>query len=294
MQAPTPSVDESMRSDDSWHTASSPHAALPVLPEMPNLPDPGTKSAQKVASARSVSRLPQVAATPHKSKAPKTQPASDANRTPRDRTPIKAPGQEMHPAHHHASTAKVLDEARWLGFQSLGAQTAVGAAGPGTPSKTPASARAPKAANVESSQDFRFRFKSPFPVQKGSTSDEAGLSPSSRNILRDAAISGTPGGGSRAIFGGCPFPSLKDAPDSLQLAKLDDRHYGVLDQGRHVSPTQEGGGQGQDGTLQRRAHGSVQEDGLDCQPRVGVSRRPNSIQACCGPAAEEVTLEART
>lgn len=189
-----------------------------MLPEMPDLPDPGTRSAPKAAAPRAASKHPPMAATPRKSKASRTPPAADASRTPSDRTPIKAPGQEMHPAHHHASTAKVLDEARWLGFQSLGAQAAAGAAGPATPSKTPEPACAPHSMQLESSPDFRFRFKSPFPGQKGSTQDEAGLSPSSRHILCEAAISGTPGGGSRAIFGGCLRPMPNDTPVSLQDA----------------------------------------------------------------------------
>jgi len=137
----------------------------------------------------------------------------------------------MHPAHHHASTAKVLDEARWLGFQSLGAQAAAGAAGPATPSKTPEPACAPHSMQLESSPDFRFRFKSPFPGQKGSTQDEAGLSPSSRHILCEAAISGTPGGGSRAIFGTTGFstkadmsPQRKKAEAKGKMTRFSDVH----------------------------------------------------------------------
>jgi hypothetical protein len=93
-----------------------------------------------------------------------------------------------------------------LGFQSLDAHTvppnAMGR-GQATPSKTPVpAAAAPNGgAHVDSSPDFRFRFKSPFSTRKNSNQDDATLSPSSRNILRDAGISGTPGGGSRALFG---------------------------------------------------------------------------------------------
>ncbi|KAH9873378.1 hypothetical protein J1614_005776 [Plenodomus biglobosus] len=223
-----------MRSDDSWHTASSPHTELPTLPEMPDLPDPSAmKSVQKPTANRAASKLPQVTTTPHKNKPSKAQQlaAAASSRTPKDRTPIKPAGQEMHPAHHHASTAKVLDEARWLGFQSLGAQSAVGTVGPDTPSKTPAPAPAQKALDIDSSPDFRFRFKSPFPIQKGSKQDEAGLSPSSRNILREAAISGTPGGGSRAIFGTTEFstkadmsPQRKKAEAKGKIARFSDVH----------------------------------------------------------------------
>ncbi len=153
---------------------------------------------------QSVSKLPQATSTPLKAASSKPLPTTAASRTPKDRTPIKPAGQEMHPVHHHPGTAKVLDEARWLGFQALGAYTApskVIATGQGTPSKTPAPKPSNHIANATSSPDFRFRFKSPFSSLKGPAHDEAGLSPSSRNILKDAAISGTPGGGSRALFG---------------------------------------------------------------------------------------------
>lgn len=157
-----------------------------------------------VEQRQPTSKLPQATSTPLKTKPSKSQFADVTSRTPKDRTPIKPAGQEMHPAHHHASTAKVLDEARWLGFQALGAYTAPPKAagiGQATPSKTPVPTPRTNAINVESSPDFRFRFKSPFSALKGSKQDEATLSPSTRSILKDAAISGTPGGGSRALFG---------------------------------------------------------------------------------------------
>jgi hypothetical protein len=148
---------------------------------------------------------PDATATPLlKSKSSKSLIATATSRTPKDRTPIKPAGQEMHPALHHATTAKVLDEARWLGFQSLGAHTAppkAMGAGQATPSKTPVPATAANDTdNVDSSPDFRFRFKSPLSMLNGKT-EEATLSPRSRNILQDAGIAGTPGGGSRALFG---------------------------------------------------------------------------------------------
>jgi hypothetical protein len=144
--------------------------------------------------------------TPHKNSSTKSLVATTEIRTPKDRTTIKPAGQEMHPAHHHASTAKVLDEARWLGFQSLGAHTAPPkaaglAVGQATPSKTPVPTTVGNISNIESSPDFRFRFKSPSSVLKGPKLDEASLSPSSRNILKSAGIAGTPGAGSRALFG---------------------------------------------------------------------------------------------
>ncbi|CAO2653202.1 Nn.00g026130.m01.CDS01 [Neocucurbitaria sp. VM-36] len=226
----TTPADTSMRSSDSWQTASSPHLELPSLPE---LPDPNLKTPQKPI-VEPVSKLPQATPTPLKSKPSKSVLTAVTSRTPKDRTPIKPAGQEMHPAHHHASTAKVLDEARWLGFQALGAYTAPPKAltvGQATPSKTPVPTPANKAADMQSSPEFRFRFKSPFSMLKGSKQDEAGLSPSSRNILKDAAISGTPGGGSRALFGTTEFstkadmsPQRKKVEPKGKMARFSDVH----------------------------------------------------------------------
>ncbi|KAI4714717.1 hypothetical protein J4E89_000398 [Alternaria sp. Ai002NY15] len=207
---------ETTPSEDSWHTASSPNLGLPDLPE---LPEPGmARKTPSNASAgpKAQSKLPQAAATPtpHKSKSTKSLIDDAKSQTPKDRTPIKPAGQEMHPAHHHASTAKILDEARWLGFQSLGTapSKATGLAGQATPSKTPVAASS--MANVGSSPDFRFRFKSP-----SSKQDEATLSPSSRNILKDAGIAGTPGGGSRALFGTSEWSSKVDVSPQRKMAE---------------------------------------------------------------------------
>lgn len=81
--------------------------------------------------------------------------------TPRDVTSIRPSGEEMHPAKFHMSTAKPLDEARWLGFSSMAPQieppkgTNKIALAQGTPSKTP------KAGSTSRSdfQDFEFSFK---------------------------------------------------------------------------------------------------------------------------------------
>ncbi|KAL1797615.1 hypothetical protein ACET3X_004221 [Alternaria dauci] len=223
--------DTSMRSEGSWHTASSPKLGLPDLPE---LPEPGMEQKTPPKASEGIkaqSKLPHATATatptPHKNTS--TQSLIDAAKvqTPKDRTPIKPAGQEMHPAHHHASTAKILDEARWLGFQSLGAHTApskaAGLAGQATPSKTPVPTTS--TANLDSSPNFRFRFKSPL------SKDEAALSPSSRNILKDAGITGTPGGGSRALFGTSEWsskadvsPQRKKAEAKGKMARFSDVH----------------------------------------------------------------------
>ncbi|EUC32067.1 hypothetical protein COCCADRAFT_99629 [Bipolaris zeicola 26-R-13] len=230
--------DGSTKPNDSRHNASPADLGLPDLPE---LPEPCTKTPSQSKPSEGVqptSQPPQVPAmatpTPHKNSSTKLPVAATEIHTPKDRTTIKPAGQEMHPAHHHASTAKVLDEARWLGFQSLGAHTAPPkaaglAAGQATPSKTPVPTTTGLTSNIESSPDFRFRFKSP--VLEGPKPDEAGLSPSSRNILKSAGITGTPGAGSRALFGTSEWsskadvsPQRKKAEAKGKLARFSDVH----------------------------------------------------------------------
>jgi hypothetical protein len=237
-QQPTPTADKPARSsDDSWMTAeSSPGAALPSLPEMPDLPDPSAKTPQKRAAAehQPASRLPHAVATPTtlKSKSSQSLLPPKMSQTPTNRTPIKPAGQEMHPAHHHASTAKVLDEARWLGFQALGAHTAppkAVAANQGTPSKTPVPVAS--TSRIESSPDFRFRFKSPFAgFSKDTKQDEIALSPSTRNLLKEVNGGETPGG-SRALFGATHFsskadvsPERKKVEPKGKMARFSDVH----------------------------------------------------------------------
>ncbi|KAL5116887.1 hypothetical protein ACEQ8H_005239 [Pleosporales sp. CAS-2024a] len=232
---PTPAADTPTKpSDDSWMTAdSSPHAVLPALPEMPDLPDPSAVNTPQRAAAPS--RLPQATATPTalKSKSSKSFLPIKASQTPTNRTPIKPEGQEMHPAHHHASTAKVLDEARWLGFQALGAHTApskAAAVDQGTPSKTPVPAPAADTLRIEPSSDFRFRFKSPFAgPTKSARQEDVTLSPSTRNLLKDVNGCATPG--RPALFGATHFsskadvsPERKKAEPKGRMARFSDVH----------------------------------------------------------------------
>ncbi|KAG9840096.1 hypothetical protein KCU98_g9437, partial [Aureobasidium melanogenum] len=70
--------------------------------------------------------------------------------TPRDGTPIQPSKQEMHPQKYQMSTAKPLDEARWLGFSSNKTSQQ-------TPTKTP---KAPQ--NImDNAPDFSFTFQRP-------------------------------------------------------------------------------------------------------------------------------------
>lgn len=83
-------------------------------------------------------------------------------KTPENKTPNVLPEEEQHPQRYHASTAKPLDEARWLGFLAKGAHTEPIKAQnklavvQGTPTKTPL---APN--NPFSTPDFKFRYKQP-------------------------------------------------------------------------------------------------------------------------------------
>ncbi|KAK8257134.1 hypothetical protein IWZ00DRAFT_431928 [Phyllosticta capitalensis] len=56
--------------------------------------------------------------TPKSSHVPPTEA-----RTPANKSPIAPSRHEMHPQFHHHTTAKPLDEARWLGFMNMGPQT---------------------------------------------------------------------------------------------------------------------------------------------------------------------------
>lgn len=242
LQKPAPALDRTVRagSNDSWETAQSEqeHSQLLEMPSVAELPEPITMTPQKTApdALKVTSKLPSArkagAQTPSsKDTSSKLLAAASTVHTPTNRTPIKPTGDEMHPALHHASTARPLDEARWLGFQSLGVHTAPPkAAGhaPGTPSKTPAPATATKVPALGSSpSSFRFQFKSPF-SRVTDTSKRGELSPTSRNILKEPAIGATPG---RAIFGANEFtskadvtPARKKAEPKGKMSRFSDVH----------------------------------------------------------------------
>lgn len=197
-------ADTPAASDNSLTTAQegSTLPKLPDLPDLPELPEPNAiKTPRKAAAPAKAAATP----TPHDSK----------SHTPKNRTPIKPAGEEMHPALHHASTAKILDEARWLGFQSLGAHTAppkaAAARAPNdTPSKTPVPASASNMAAGGSSPDFHFRFKAPKQA-------DAALSPSTRSLLHSTPAADSPGG-SRALFGATEFSTKADMPPERKVA----------------------------------------------------------------------------
>ncbi|KAJ9668246.1 hypothetical protein H2201_001676 [Coniosporium apollinis] len=129
-------------------TATAAPSHLPSLCERDETPDPITTA------------IPTVLKTPQTEKKHTSFFANFTTRTPKNKTPIQPSNEEMHPHHHQASTAKPLDEARWLGFLNKGAHTepvkgvnkipAVDV----TPSKTPDPSK-----NPFSSPDFKFTFR---------------------------------------------------------------------------------------------------------------------------------------
>ncbi|KAF2656219.1 hypothetical protein K491DRAFT_628812 [Lophiostoma macrostomum CBS 122681] len=199
LQKRSPSPSESSRS--SWETAQS-----EVSHSNERLPSV-VEGHEPVAAMK----------TPQKQKAykpVKMQSSIPQAHTPKNRTPIKPAGEDMHPAYHHASTAKAMDEARWLGFQALGAHTAPPKAansyvvGTATPSKTPVPASASKM-NILPSPDFKFRFKSAI----------AGLSPSTKRVLKEGdAKDATPG--QRPLFAANEFSAPADvSPRKIAVPK---------------------------------------------------------------------------
>ncbi|PSN68022.1 hypothetical protein BS50DRAFT_492701 [Corynespora cassiicola Philippines] len=208
-------------SNNSFDTAQS-HSSTQNerLPSVIEGQEPAMKTPQKSSTTKIVpeSRLPPPSntATPLKDKSSKSLLMAITARTPKNRTPIKPAGQEMHPAQFHASTAKVLDEARWLGFQAMGANTAPPkasgfAAGQETPTKTPApevSTPSSKLAKFAASPEFKFRFKSPI----------GDLSPNTNNILNGPDNEEDVVGG-HALFGADEFTTPKDVSSKRKTVK---------------------------------------------------------------------------
>ena len=196
--------------------AQTPQHRTPIKPPGEEMhPAHHQKSTTKIVPE---SRLPPPSntATPLKDKSSKSLLMAITARTPKNRTPIKPAGQEMHPAQFHASTAKVLDEARWLGFQAMGANTAPPkasgfAAGQETPTKTPApevSTPSSKLAKLAASPEFKFRFKSPI----------GDLSPNTNNILNGPDNEEDVVGG-HALFGADEFTTPKDVSSKRKTVK---------------------------------------------------------------------------
>ncbi|KAF2455985.1 hypothetical protein BDY21DRAFT_349288 [Lineolata rhizophorae] len=67
--------------------------------------------------------FPDAPGTPTSGKKASHESRAMTTTTPKNKSPIKPSGFEMHPAHHQKSTTKPYEEARWLGFMEKGART---------------------------------------------------------------------------------------------------------------------------------------------------------------------------
>jgi hypothetical protein len=110
---------------------------LSSLPESDEMPG---------AFPNSASPAPRPAEETHTTKVP----LKFDDETPKKSTPIKPAAEEMHPGQHHQSTAKPLEEARWLGFSNMAPhteplkQTSKLATLQGTPTRNSTSLNSPK------------------------------------------------------------------------------------------------------------------------------------------------------
>ncbi|KAK7563673.1 hypothetical protein IWX92DRAFT_333666 [Phyllosticta citricarpa] len=106
----------------------------------------------------------------------KHTPTTEA-RTPANKSPIAPSRVEMHPQFHHHSTAKPLQEARWLGFMDMGPQTEPPKRGP---SKIPITQATPtksqELSRTFSPPDFKFTFRHP----------ELELSPQAKKMMEES------------------------------------------------------------------------------------------------------------
>jgi len=224
--APSKRASNSSNSSDGWETAQS-HSSLEreTLPQVAERAEPAIQTPRKTAIAQ-----PASAAQATKSSQLPQSSIATPTRTPKHRTGnLVLPSEEMHPAQHHASTAKPRDEARWLGFQTMDAHTAPPkstgiAAGQTTPSKTQAPITPAKVKGSIASlgfpfQGFNFRVKSPV----------AGLSPSSSSILK--GYKDAPVADARALFNADEFTAPEDmgakrktAVPTGKIARYSDAH----------------------------------------------------------------------
>jgi hypothetical protein len=201
-RSPTP-TERTSSASSGWETAQSQSPEQKPLSVVPERAEPAMKTPRKPAVAQPASTVQAVKT----SQLPQPANATPA-RTPKHRTLIVPAQQEMHPAQHHASTAKPREEARWLGFQTMDPHTAPPkatgfAAGQATPSKsstprTPGKVKGSIASLGFPFQGFNFRVKSPV----------AGLSPTSSSILKGYKEGSVADG--RALFKADEFTAPED------------------------------------------------------------------------------------
>jgi hypothetical protein len=281
-RSPAPS-ERASNSSDGWETAQSYSSAdQEPLPSVAERAESAIKTPRKTAIAQ-----PASAAQATKSSQLPQPSTATPTRTPKNRTGnLVLPSEEMHPAQHHASTAKPRDEARWLGFQTMDAHTAPPkstgqSAGQTTPSKTPAPVTPGKVKGTIASlgfpfQGFNFRVKSPV----------ASLSPSSSSILK--GYKDAPVADARALFKADEFTAPEDmgakrktAVPTGKMSRFSDVHMvsvvmSIPSMYRILSTPE-----------------TIQKNGLDCQSSLCFPCRPKPPQAYHRPAKENA-LQARS
>lgn len=252
-RSPAPN-ERSPSSSKGWETAQSqspaPQENLASIVERtePAMQTPRKPVAAQPASAVKAAKSSQL-----------PRPTSTPARTPKNRN-LVVPSEEMHPAQHHASTAKPREEARWLGFQSMGPHTAPPkptsiVVNSGTPSKAPIPTTPGETDKIQSmaSHGFSFRVKSPI----------ADLSPASSNILTSLEENLAADG--RALFKADEFTAPEDmgakrktAVPTGKMSRFSDAHMVSVFR-RQVS--------------QLTFEETVQEDGLNREPPFCIPRR---------------------
>jgi hypothetical protein len=223
-RSPAPS-ERTSNSSDGWETAQS-HSP-PEKEHLPSVAERAEPAMKKTPSKTATTRPVGTAQATKTSQLPQPSVATPA-RTPKNRNLVLS-SEEMHPAQHHASTAKPRDEARWLGFQSMDPHTAPPkstgiAAGQATPSKTPAAMTPAKVKGSIASmgfpfQGFNFRVKSPV----------TDLSPTSSSILK--GYKDAPAVDVRALFKADGFTAPEDmgakrktAVPTGKMSRFSDAH----------------------------------------------------------------------
>ncbi|KAK0650975.1 BAG family molecular chaperone regulator 1B [Lasiodiplodia hormozganensis] len=147
--------------------ASPAIAATPKMPSLEKVDEqPETASPEQAAASEASDRT--------ESHVPKV-----AVRTPTSKTQIEPSRIEMHPHHHQHSTAKPLDEARWLGFLNMGAATEPvkkGVSKIPITQATPTKSQQTMPATAFSTPEFKFRFRRP----------SLDLSPEAKKVMEES------------------------------------------------------------------------------------------------------------
>ncbi|KAI9685797.1 MAG: hypothetical protein M1820_010736, partial [Bogoriella megaspora] len=95
-----------------------------TTPKFPgSFPDDEAAPQSNLGSLEEAEEPVEVVATPGASSTVPLNDEPKPQETPKQNTPMRPSSDEMHPEHHHSTTTKPLDDARWLGFMPKGAAT---------------------------------------------------------------------------------------------------------------------------------------------------------------------------